>query len=348
MIMDICPLDVLLFRDARPFNTEQAVARSKKPTPATIAGAIRSKILIHNEMNERAKEFISYGDPDTAEKIDMKGVFFSYDGSEVFPVPLNVVRVKIENKEDSISMVEPLEILGHRYLGGEYLHYKPVDAMYISSSEFRNYLNGQSVDVLDKIRFHMDEERVGIKINPVKSTAEEGKLYRVSFLRLNEKVFLRVWFGRDDIKHFIPNKGFLKLGGENKSAHYELKSEKREMFGYSLSPDTLNKINEARRFKVYFATPYVFDDDFEEELKSEMERVLKTGLAVKGSASEVATLAGWDYRRGRHKEGKNILKEGSVVFFEMKSGKVPADFEYPLNLGLIRSLGFGCTFIGAW
>ena len=351
MIMDIQPLDVLLFRDARPFNMEQGIARSKTPMPSTIAGAIRSKILIHNGMSSESREFVSYENPDDAEKIDIKGVFFSCRSDEMFPMPSDVVKVKKSDNNDSrIFMVEPMEILEHRYLGGEYLQSKPVDSKYISSQDLMNYLEGSLTNVKEEInphQYHQYEDRVGIRIDPIKGTAEEGKLYRVSFLRLSEDVFLSIWLGKDEIKNYIPEKGLLKVGGENKGAYYEIKNEKRNLFGCRLPSHTLKKINGAKRFRVYLATPYVFRSDFEEEMKQDMEERLGIDLAVEGSAPEIVTLSGWDYKKNCQKEGRDVLKEGSVVYFAIKSGEL-TDIEYPLNTGLMKTLGFGCTFIGAW
>jgi len=348
MIMNIHPMDVLLFRDARPFNIEQGIACSTTPMPSTIAGAIRSKILIHSGMSNESKKFISYENPDDAEKIDIAGVFFSCRDDEVFPTPFDVVKVKKSDNHDSeIAMVAPMEILGHKYLGGDYLHFKPIDNRYISSQDLMNYLEGTLTRIGAEVSPYQDEDRVGIKIDPTEGTAEEGKLYRVSFLRFDKGVFLSVWLGKDEIKNYIPEKGILKLGGESRGAYYELKDENRKLFGRRLPPNILEKINDAKRFRVYLATPYVFRSDFEEELRRDMENRLSIDLVVKGSAPEITTLSGWDYKKNRQKEGRKVLKEGSVMYFIIESGKL-TDIEYPLNIGLMRTLGFGCIFIGAW
>jgi len=346
MIMNIYPVDVLLFRDARPFSMEQGTARSTAPMPSTIAGAIRSKILIHNRMNSKSREFVSYGNPDEAEKMGMKGVFLCSGDEMMFPAPFDVVRTK-KKDENEVFIVEPMEIHGHRYLGGKHLHFKPAESRFLSSTDFKNYLEGRFKGISRKINPFCEEERIGIEIDRIKGTARESRLYRVSFLRLNKEAFLSIWFDGKEIEDYLPESGYLKLGGESRSAYYELKDEKGELFGYRLPQEVLEKINEMRRFRVYLATPFVFKDNFEEELRGELEKQLDVELVVKGSFPEFITLSGWDYKKNWHKEGKSALKAGSIVYFEIESGEL-ADIEYPLNLGPMRTLGFGCIFIGAW
>lgn len=311
----IDPSDVLLFRDGRPFSAgEGHRARSIfPPTPNTIQGVIRSKVLA-----DRCGRYQQYKDgclgcpeqnnctiPDEIGrpaangqgnygKLKLKGALIAkYQLPDLviyFPVPSDVVQVKEKNNPSGNPQLQYLQPLQQQLPGDNDLPFsllplwtpetQPVEAIqgYWSHQQLSDYLLGKCPDSFTKIKeLYEKEARFGIEIDNSKQIVQEGKLYQTEFVRCLEYVGLYVEI--EGIKHLSaepdPNRGIMAIGGENRAASYTKLSQ---INWDTLSQKLSNRLKESGRFKLYLATPTIFKNQQLNSHKTKIEGWLPSWL----------------------------------------------------------------------
>ena len=296
----IAPSDVLLFRDGRPFSAgEGHRARSIfPPTPNTIQGVIRSKVLA-----ERCGRYQQYQNncsccseitnctiPDEIGrpaqngngnygKMELKGTLIAKYNSDnltlYFPIPQDVVQVKEKNKNDSTTkpQLKLLQPLTEKIPGENDLDYpllplwnpeiQPVESIqgYFEHQDLINYLLGKNPDKFTKPDdLFQRESRYGIEVDNSKQAVEEGKIYQTEFIRCYENIGL--YLEIDGINYLSNDpeieEGFVAIGGENKVASY---SHISQINWGDFTEKLKNNLEKSDGFKIYLATPTIFNSD---------------------------------------------------------------------------------------
>ncbi|HOJ16533.1 MAG TPA: type III-B CRISPR module-associated protein Cmr3 [Caldisericia bacterium] len=359
----ITPYDVLFFGSGKPFNRGGTAKSIFPPAPNSIASAIFAKFF--------AEKGIAINDKQGIYKT-VYGPFVEKAGKIYFPAPMDILKEKKkEEKSDIITAALKKEnfnlinikdtdldekISALLWTKGNNIQkdYEPFKG-YISLEGLKNWYSNVEIKneelILSKDIFDY-ESRVSIHIeNDKKTVKEEDGLYTVNFIRLKTDVKLVFWieanYGEnsllannkiesdDDLMKIFTQPPFvLKIGGETRSAGYEV--EKDNFF--NLFKDF--KRNPSSSFnKVVFLTPGVFED-----LNSDRNRILDCfGNKVINGAIGEYTLIGISSKNYNHLRDKTVraIRPGSVLYFE-KESEIHKEKSVPIGF-----LSESRTFIGS-
>ena len=203
------PIDVLFFRDARPFGTASR-ASSGLPTPQTLAGALRTLLAeLHelpvNSLRKRIRESGSIADAMSSlgakgkslSEFRSSGPWFETSSGRMHPMPHNLRRnasggdvIRMDPLREPPSGWQPasdgmLPLWRHGNT--------PVEALdgYLNDKGLSAFLGGGVPDLADVVTgddLYGFQDRTGIAINPDTGTAEDGMIYGVRFLSLKPGV----------------------------------------------------------------------------------------------------------------------------------------------------------------
>ncbi len=366
--LTIQPHDVLLFRDGKPFSagTDARAQSLFPPTPFTIQGAIRARVLFSSDVHpseyaagatpaaKRLQQLIGKPGPDYGQ-LRLKGPFLSrWENNRwvrYFPLPVDVIQA-----QDAFALLQPLKDAPWQSNIPEELQASWVRTTerigesrgWIDEEDLRRYLKGDAPQkVLEETAFVEREHRFGIAIDTNRRTVQESYLYLVEFLRLKGNAAF--WIEVDGIsqKHLGGAKGFLQLGGEARAACYAVEdSALNELLS---PPDAL-----PRRFKVTLLTPAWFSAGWKPANWSSffngpvrlISAIIPRYQAIGGAYVD-------DKRRKRnfHKPMYRFVPAGSVYFFEhdgQNSWSGRPFTETPAEAGDYGQIGFGTCVISTW
>nr|WP_239233796.1 type III-B CRISPR module-associated protein Cmr3 [Thermococcus chitonophagus] len=345
-----------MFREPKPFDTDHHLARTTLPLPQTVAGAIRSKLFLkyEAESNNKAKNELknliwNNGKEDSEEPgFELLGLFFSKVPKDYyFPVPFDIVK----DKDGNTFTVKPMPLKlpgveGKHIFSGQNIHFEPMSG-YIPFEALKEYLAGTlpkselKNTVIHESRLYVRENRIGIRLTSSK-VVRKGLFYRVEMLRLREDVELVAWVRDSAVLYkYLGQEGTLKLGGEGRFARYIFEGEKKireltEFWKKKVKP----KIQKSGRFKLYLATPAIFEEDSK-------YHAIPTDTNVKVVAQIVGKpipVSGWDMKSRKPKATRYLVPAGSVYFVE---GDFEGDFPW-IKIGSLTKLGYGLAFVGVW
>lgn len=371
------PMDVLLFRDGKPFSAgDDHLARSLfPPTPMPFQGAIRSTVLAEHgfRFDDQVRGLI--GDENGYGKLRMKGPFVARRDeaiSEYFPVPADLVQPKDEGEEQlSKKGDQSDEGAGLLTLQTRKPFWKtdlempllnlwagcPVRCEtprgFLSEGELVRCLLGEAPGVTEPNSFACTESRMGIRRKSSTHSVETGKLYSVAFTRLKEDVGFTL-----DVEGIpLKEKGLLLLGGESRSARYESIPERTWLKNAEQKIRERIAASKPLRFKVYLATPAFFAGGWLPQGfdQGTLEGNLG-GLRLKIKAAAVSRplpVGGWDLKNRRPKAIRRYVPAGSVYYFEaLDPGLTVDDLFAALHFQCLseegREIGFGLSLIGGW
>ena len=367
----IQPHDVLLFRDGKPFSAGTDIrARSLfPPTPFTIQGAIRARVLFSSGVSpadyvqgttpaaQRLRNLIgspqgSYG------QLRLQGPFLAKqeNGRWVcyFPLSADIVRLG-----GSYRLLQPLKDSPWRSNLPDNVEtpwirtteHPEVAQGWISEEALECYLQqGQAPsEVHQECEFVEREHRFGIAMERGRRTVRESYLYLAEFLRLKEGVGFWVEVEGISPTDLGGGRGFLQLGGEARAAYYEV--QKSGLGPLLIPPNPL-----PRRFKVVLLAPAWFSGGWAPQNGN-------WSLFFNGSVRLVSAIIpryqaiGGAYvddqrRRGAfQKPMRRFVPAGSVYFFEHDGAASWAGkpfTETPQGEGDYGQIGFGTCVIGEW
>jgi len=292
------PLDVLFFRDSKPFTAgESFQAKSAfPPTPYPFVGAIRSRVLAdvlpmirsnlgayqehitkkanHRELNEIIAVL---GDVESYGKLEFRGPFLArreQDGrcELFFPAPFDLFEKQrlspLSKVPDGVRFNSShgdgeenvLRVLWSREsLGSE------LKDVFLSSQGVQRYLRGEMPreDECDT-EFFQRELRVGIALEPGRRTAKEGMFYMPEMIRLADKTgfvleVAGLSFANTSVNYNFPHEGLLQLGGESRGAYYQTLKEGNPLNELEkLGAALEEQIKRTKCFKLYLASPAIF------------------------------------------------------------------------------------------
>jgi CRISPR-associated protein Cmr3 len=355
MRIKISALDTLFFRDGKPFSMgEETWANGLFPPPPNVFyGALRS--LYFSIFQD---EFSRIEQEDKTENLIINQITPFINDKSRFPIPLDIVKKKETEDEccllkmtaNQFSSSYPLEKILTTSDWTEVVESMESKA-YMLKRDFLKYLvNGSEYSVGRlKPEFQSDliieEPKVGIGRNNTTLTTDEGKLYRVGMKRLKtgDNVFdFVVDFEGLNFNSELPERGFLKLGAENKSVHYEVLTDSE-----NLASETF----QSNRFKLVLTSPAIFKNGWFPDFLDENYRGKFEGFSVKLIAAitgKSISIGGFDMKKRKPKPMFKTVPAGSVFYFEVEEGL--KDFVVKeVKLTCLNNLdkeGFGHAFIG--
>lgn len=386
MIISIEPLDVLFFRDSKPFarGSEHFANSIFPPYPQTLYGALRTKVLEElncdfekfkdNKIEFKNKELINklniteeaireeIGTAKSLGTFKLQGPLLLLKNESIYvSVPLDVKKLGSDCK--ILTSFNWSEFCIESDLKFCYYPHIPADTIlddvvgYISLRDLidfylLNTTNNCQVKTFNEIFDY--EQRVGIALNSQTNTAEEGKLYTINYVRLKDG-----WSFYAKIENLsaLPKKGTIKFGGANRVCYYEeLEEDPLRIYWREKIDEILKeKINKTKKFKLVFLTPTIFKNGWLPEcitLKEE-DYILKLdsieAKLLTAAVGKPKFISGWDIANRRPKPLRKLVPSGSVYYFELISGDIDDlfnKFNFKNFSDENTNLGFGLTIIG--
>lgn len=369
------PLDVLFFRDSRPFMAgENFAGRSyPMPLPSVFYGALRTKLLQgycgirpsyyrNGQPQHRCQATEVVGGPDAPGSLCLKGPFLAARTArgvqELFPMPLELGK----SSEGALQSRQPLGTsLGFTGLGLMPLWWKmdkPPEAArgYLTLGEMKAYLHSRAIPGWQGWRDKQPverEERIGIGLEAGKRAAQEGRIYAAQFLRLREGYGFAVYI--DGLNGLEPQGDFMALGGEGRVVRLErIEAAVPDMGGPPKS------LVECGRFKLYLATPALFTQGWlpswldSQTFTGKWNTGIRNSLRLRLVAAAVGRpihMSGFDMARRQPKPIRRAVPAGTVYFFQLEDGDPQLAyraFHFQSISEISPEAGFGVTFVGGW
>lgn len=394
MSLFIDPTDVLLFRDGRSFSasTEDNLAEGHfPPRPTAVYGALRSSLLSNDQEATFASSDFGVASKTTGTVVGTQTELGTLAIQEftlarrtahgierLFPVPFDVLRRKEDadlsysearfthlvprsNAPGQTNMPGGLPLLWPK--GGENddsVVYTNA-AGYLPERAFHQVMRGKLGAMEAAVKPEMlyaTEPRTSVALNPETRTGRDGQLFTVSFTRPHDHVGFVVSLTGE--KSTIGSSGWLRLGGEARSARYVTADVDR----FLPDADDLVKTIKSNkgRFKLVLTTPAVFKggwrpDGINGAMHGDAMRGTVAGCDVQLRGAAVGSyehLGGWDLAAGRPKTTHRAVPAGSVYFFQLDDPEDAASLVEAvptLALGADDALckqGLGCVQIGTY
>ncbi len=353
------PLDVLMFRDGRPFNAgENNAAQSLFPPSAfTVQGMLRALYIEQSDIkwagaitDPRIIEAI--GTPDDLGGFRMGGPYLvrrtgnAYE--RLFPFPADLVG----DGRGRWRVPSPVEDLQVR-VDGLSLHGLDVDPdeeapdrpLWLTESDLYDYVEGRSVEGVEQEELFCYEYRTGIGIDQTQRSVSDGLLYAAKFVRLQTDVALVVWLPDDSpLAPLFANSQHhtMRFGGEG---HMAVISRLNDNDLYTQSfpsqpPDD--------KYKVVFLTPTYFAGG---TLPIMQNDVVRQSL-ISASYGNALSIGGWNLSERKPRSIYRYLPAGSVMLFDAAradNAKVSSPLvDQPEDSLPLLPLGFGEFIYGSW
>ena len=386
------PNDTFFFRDGRPFTKgEQSEGHSIfPPLPSTVLGALRTAYIA--EFGDLSLFYSggmrdAIGTPESlGNAMRVRGIFLANSRDNrldmFFPVPLDLIYKKDEEKDDNT----PLHLLtpqSKNFVSNgiidnlliwpppkstdsdkdEASRKDPIDSDadgLLRVGAITRYLQGNDQNLLLTNRTSLieRESKTGIARNRYTLSSEERMLYRIDMSRFKNRDGNYGFIVDYECPEKLPQKGLLKLGGEGKSFVYQHSNDDFSSLSSHLEA-VKSAIQSTGRFKLYFATPTIFEGGWlpswlnSDTLSGDYPIESATPISLKLTTAAVGkpvSVGGWDMAKGEAKPTYRAVPAGSVYYFELDDKNqiddLIAAFHYQ-NISDERSEeGFGLTLIG--
>ena len=345
------PLDVLFFRDGRPFDAALR-ATTGVPIPQTVAGALRTWLLSRLAVDFVAlgaavKGGASFNEATAAQgmtigavgRLGIRGPWFARDGERLVPTPAT-----IEEEKDAGGKLYRLDPLARDLPGWS----PPVDGMralwrrsrgstqarggYLCRTGLERFLAGgvpRTDEIVDADALFATEDRVGIGVDIATQTAGDGMIYAVRLMRLLPGVTLAVDLvgAPEDLDVCPDDDDVLPLGGEAKRVII------RRLRNPHHWPKTPAGTGDGRL--ALLTTPAPFGGWRPPHLSL-------VAAAVPGHVP----VSGWDMARGGPKPNRFAVQAGSVYFCGEDTDL--SDNTDSLCRGEDAAVGWGTYLEGVW
>ena len=352
MTIRIEPLDTFFFRDGKPFTmgAETWTDTVFPPSPSVFYGALRT-CWLSNQIGVFSKENI-----DLSEKLQIKGLFIQINDNLYLPVPNDFVEKK-RNRKERLLTDKVESVISNKQVSLLTTQDKTTvvedisDNALMSVDNFENYLkkfNLKNLQYRNSSYYITKDSKIGISRNSDARTTEEGMLYRVDFNRFksDEKTLIAFVVDFEGLDSF-PEEGIIKLGGEGKLASFKsITSEK-------VTPPSFQDADE---FKLYIATPTIFDNTDKGWLPEwiDEQSLLSKGFKFKVKLHSVSIgkpvmIGGFDLLIGKPKPMYKAIPAGSVYHFKLLEGQmsdVINEFHGKTISEIYSKQGFGLSYIG--
>jgi CRISPR-associated protein Cmr3 len=363
------PLDVLFFRDGRPFMSSNEQMVSGLPLPQTLAGAIRAALLRmagcdFGRLKQEIQAGLSFAQtvkqaclheyrwigqmtvrgPWLARWVDEEKNKFEV----LVTAPAILHAEKTNTRNSPLLRLAPLpaaELPGWSLPQGWpdlrplWLKHLPATERvkgYLTATGLAQFLQGNTIDanavVRDADLFERDF-RIGIGITPDRLVAAESQIYGCGFLALKDKVFFYAEVllpDRKPAREALEQLTTLALGGEGRHVSCRCLAER---FAWPNATPRGDK----QKPLILLTTPCVFADGWK-------PKDLVNHLASAAVPDPIA-FSGWDLARGGPKPTRFAVPAGSVYFLESALDNWPSSLAETDDE---RQQGWGCYVTGVW
>lgn len=320
MTINIKALDTLFFKDGRPFSLgeESEVGGLFPPYPRVVYGALRSVFLGHNP--KKLEVMNTKDDPTAGLEITHYSLF---DGSDfLLPIPFDIVN---EKNTTNYQILQPTFHQLNSSFAFPVLLNAPNNVesqggrAFLSSHTLSHYLSkGKNPNQIEKQSdLWSIEPKTGIGRSAKTGTAKEGLLYQINTIRPNKKKSLSPieiavsYKGIPD----LPTNGWMKLGGEGKSAHFKESENPFEI----KNPEITNGY-----FKIYLSTPAFFKHGAMPEwidkntLEGNYGNLKLKLLSI--ATGRFISIGGFDMKARKPKPMLRAVPAGTVLYFKITEG----------------------------
>lgn len=364
------PLDVLLFRDGRPFDATNRVV-SVLPTPQTVAGAVRSALLAasgfsfskvrHYQGNVVESLRQAGADPGILDA-RLRGPWLAKAGGKdprpqpLLPCPLNLRTAKHDACHWMVAKpVDPesVTIPGWNHADGLWPLKFPndpapkFDPVLLTMSGFDKYMAAIASDdnrlelqpyddFVKPDDVYATDHRIGIEIDPVSLLTKKGELYGIGLLALRADYGIYLELEISPVLAELLDGRAIQLGGEGKSAKVSLTG------GSAFSERT--KVEGNGPAIAYLATPTFLTG---RNLPNRPLPPESYGLLRSAASDRPIAVSGWDVARGGPRPTRFAVPAGAVYFFDsvgVDSGMI-ATFD---DAAASVQEGWGFTITGNW
>ena len=231
-----------------------------------------------------------------------------------------------------------------------------VEKGFIKQNYLKQYLKDSNNDSISFFPYEyliQIEPKVGIRRNNLTHVSDESAFYRIGMLRLENLSIIVDFENLDD----IPDKGFMKLGGEGKAVSY------KKVENFSFLADYKPVVKDGK-FKLYLASPAIFVKDgwlpgCVENSDNDMIIIILKEIKLRLLAAAIGkyvAIGGFDMlkkkngRSGWPKKMYRAVPAGSVYYFEVLQDvdeqKLIETFHNKSISDVGGNEGFGLTFMG--
>jgi len=345
-------LDTLFFRDGKPFSMgdESWAEGVFPPFPSVLYGALRTAFFAENG-NDFEKAGL-YDDP--TKRLVIENVYLKSEVNSLFPMPLDFLKseaseihyhlLKAKNKEKLEGVFSncatPYALMNPSdEIGGEKLD--TVDNILTDKVQLIDYLHNEKISRAYSLGdFITREPKVGIgRDRYTASSSDTGMLYRINMSRpatLQSSLSIVVEYSGLDLSGIR----LLKLGGEGRSVSclHELKSV--------IEPPDV-KVSNEEFFKIYLATPAIFNKGWYPELENVDILAAAVGRRVPVGGFNMRS----KYENGKWKPFPKPLRyavpAGSVYYCKGNMQEAIKRYHVKESVSEERSEeGFGIAYIG--
>jgi CRISPR-associated protein Cmr3 len=364
------PLDILFFRDGRPFNQgEDHFAEGYfPPTPRTFQGIIRSKVLSEYGIDFSDRSAVLSANDTLMANLDLVGPYPALreaSGWEpLFPTPSDWWKDQGSDRIEFHFCLEPgLKNPMRGDLGDERAfptfpdEFKdrkggPVSG-WATAEGLRFYLKGSPTDG-SKVKSQSDlwtiEHRTGIGRDRKRAISKEGELYTFGAVRLKEGRGL--WANINGLERSFAEKSLIGLGGEGRAGRCLVLTEEKVLF--PVDESVRETIDESGRFKLILLQPAKFiqgwlPDGINPDTWHGQLGGLEAEL-VSACVGKPMKIGGWDMLEKRSKPMSRYVPPGSVYYFRVEKGNghtVLANL-HNKKVGVETPDGFGHAVVGSW
>lgn len=348
----LAPLDVLFFRDGRPFDAATKVT-SGLPTPQVLAGAVRTALLEKNgcdfaQLSRSTKDGKRFADGLAAQSEGLRwiaGVKFrgpwlcalpkpesNAVPDVLLPVPATVHTGK-KGQGDAVRLLKPLaaKALPGWNAPTRPLWLKGTDPSesatgFLNSVGLKSFLHSvppQKDDILKPDELYGFDTRTGIGVNGDTFTAGDGEIYGIRFLALKPGIGFYAELDLPDgaATNALAGIDVLAFGGEGKRVALRAV----EPFEF---PEPRCE-GEQKRF-VLLTTPGIPNERYESEYRG--------AEIVAAAVNSPVAISGWDIAKGGPKPTRFAPPAGSVYFLNTQNDVPEPDDEF----------GYGRHLLGVW
>lgn len=344
------PLDPLLFRDGRPFEAGD-FARSGMPTPQTLAGALRTRVLqdLSFDFDRLAENARQVRDIETALKMSgvpdwfldlrVRGPWLARDGKPCVPLPATIRK----DRDGGFQWSRPLRgvvpgwrppLEGMRPLWRGSGPVDKGDGGWVPIDCIPAALDGSLRDDQVWKDLYDYDERTGIGINPGTLVAEESHIYGVKLLSLAPGV---TFYAEVDVPEGAPKEllrtgGTIAWGGEARHARIEAVPP---VAWPSTPPDE-------RRAMLLLTTPAIFRNGWIPD------RPPAGAKLVAAAVPDPIPVSGWDLARAGPKPLRHAVPAGAVYFYEECPASALKDIDSLCGVAEDVRQGWGLFVYGGW
>lgn len=325
----IQPVDVLFLRGNQLFGDPGSYGECLVPPwPSVAAGAIRSRMLIDEQVDLPAfsqgrYEHPTLGTPKNPGSFTLSGFYLArqqHDQHEILVAPPAdlVITKSGDSGAPDINRLRPLSIqlessfpLAKLPVLTQSERSKAESGYWLTQSGWQDYLSGRTPNAKHLVHssdLWAFDARVGIGMNAESQSVEEGKLFSTQALVMKDNVgFLVTVMGATP-----PTDGLLRFGGDGRAATLQSISG-------SLPVPDYEAICQAKRCRIVLTSPGLFPEGWKLPSLDAENRITFEGMSgrlVSAAVPRADTISGWDLANKKPKSAQRVAPTGSVYWLE--------------------------------